>query len=266
MVLTLKIPLEQLIGKLLKGEVTALSEKRLYLYVENLTNGDKGKLRQVLKDIDDMVAKWKDGYFISVYEERVIAFNRSKLAITPQELDDIYHEENYLLKSGKIALSVDYLYESIAKYGFINEHHQDAVESACFYHDMEFLRKEWECLVLAPIMSLRDIVCSMLGMVCDTPKSESQASSRPLKRIEDYPEIFDLGTCCELTGYAKDTIYKWTRTKEIPCHRSGTNGRKLKFKRDEIVEWLTARKQETKDEFIKRKESELASRYIYNNL
>ena len=80
MVFTLKIPLEQLIGKLLKGEVTALSEKRLYLYVENLTNGDKGKLRQALKDIDDMVAKWKDGYFISVYEERVIAFNRSKLA------------------------------------------------------------------------------------------------------------------------------------------------------------------------------------------
>ena len=32
MVLTLKIPLEQLLGKLLKGEVTALSEKRLYLY------------------------------------------------------------------------------------------------------------------------------------------------------------------------------------------------------------------------------------------
>lgn len=141
MVLTLKIPLEQLIGKLLKGEVTALSEKRLYLYVENLTNGDKGKLRQVLKDIDDMVAKWKDGHFISVYEERVIAFNRSKLAITPQELDDIYHEENYLLKSGKIALSVDYLYESIAKYGFINEHHQDAVESACFIMTWSFAER-----------------------------------------------------------------------------------------------------------------------------
>lgn len=115
MVLTLKIPLEQLIGKLLKGEVTALSEKRLYLYVENLTNGDKGKLRQVLKDIDDMVANWKDSYFISVYEERVAAFNRSKLQITPQELDDIFHEENYLLKSGKIALSVDYLYKVITK-------------------------------------------------------------------------------------------------------------------------------------------------------
>lgn len=171
-----------------------------------------------------------------------------------------------MLKSGKIALSVDYLYESIAKYGFINEHHQDAVESACFYHDIEFLRKEWEYLVLAPIMSLRDVVCNMLGVACDIPKSESQTSSRPLKRIEDYPEIFGLGICCELTGYAKHTIYKWTRTKEIPCHRSGANGRKLVFKRDEIVEWLTARKQETKDEFIKRKESELASRYIYNNL
>ena len=53
----------------------------------------------------------------------------------------------------------------------------------------------------------------------------------------------------------KDTIYKRTRTREIPCHRSGTNGRKLVFKRDEIVAWMTARKQETKDEFIKRMES-----------
>ena len=261
MILTLKTPLEKLIDKLLKGEVTALSEKRFYLYVENLTNGDKGKLRQALKDIDDMVANWKDSYFISVYEERVAAFNRNRLQITPQELDDIYHEENYLLKSGKIALSVDYLYESIAKYGFINEHHQDAVESACFYHDIEFLRKEWEYLVLAPIMSLRDIVCSMLGMVCDPPKSESQTSSRPLKRIEDYPEIFGLSICCELTGYAKHTIYKWTRTKEIPCHRSGTNGRKLVFKRDEIVEWLTARKQETNEEFVERMENQLAASF-----
>ena len=82
MILTLKTPLGKLIDKLLKGEVTALSEKRFYLYVENLTNGDKGKLRQVLKDIDDMVANWKDSYFISVYEERVAAFNRSKLQTT----------------------------------------------------------------------------------------------------------------------------------------------------------------------------------------
>ena len=42
MILTLKTPLGKLIDKLLKGEVTALSEKRFYLYVENLTNGDKG--------------------------------------------------------------------------------------------------------------------------------------------------------------------------------------------------------------------------------
>lgn len=57
MILTLKTPLGKLIDKLLKGEVTALSEKRFYLYVENLTNGDKGKLRQVLKDIDDMTGR-----------------------------------------------------------------------------------------------------------------------------------------------------------------------------------------------------------------
>ena len=72
--------------------------------------------------------------------------------------------------------------------------------------------------------------------------------------------MFDITLYCELTNYAKDTIYKWTRTREIPCHRSGTNGRKLVFKRDEIVTWMTARKQETKDEFIKRMESQLAAR------
>ncbi len=251
--------LSSLIGELLKGEVCSLSEKSFYLYVERLTNGYKDKLRQALKEIDDMVAEWKERYFVSVYEERLVAFKQGKLKITYWELDEICNEENCLLKSGKVALSVDYLYESIAKYGFINGYHQDAVESACFYHDMEFLRKEWEYMVLAPISLLRNIICSMLGAVLAASNSELRTSNKPLKRIEDYPEFFGIDICSEFTGYAKDTIYKWTCTEEIPCHRSGTNGRKLVFKRDEIVEWLTARKQETKDEFIKRKDAELAS-------
>ena len=99
------------------------------------------------------------------------------------------------------------------------------------------------------------IIVSMLGTVPTTPETEPQNAKREPKRIEDYPEVFDITLYCELTNYAKDTIYKWTRTREIPCHRSGTNGRKLVFKRDEIVAWMTARKQETKDEFIKRMES-----------
>ena len=113
---------------------------------------------------------------------------------------------------------------------------------------------------MAQIRSLRAVIASMLGTVPTTPETEPQNAKREPKRIEDYPEVFDITLCCELTNYAKDTIYKWTRTREIPCHRSGTNGRKLVFKRDEIVAWMTARKQETKEEFIKRMESQLAAR------
>lgn len=92
--------------------------------------------------------------------------------------------------------------------------------------------------------------CFHAGNSTNDTRNRTTERQREPKRIEDYPEVFDITLCCELTNYAKDTIYKWTRTREIPCHRSGTNGRKLVFKRDEIVAWMTARKQETKDEFI----------------
>ena len=170
-------------------------------------------------------------------------------------MEDVYNEETYLQKEGKTGLVADFLYDSIAQYGFINEHHRDAIESAWLFHDMEFLQQQWEYYALAQIRSLRAVIVSMLGTVPTTPETEPQNAKREPKRIEDYPEVFDITLYCELTNYAKDTIYKWTRTREIPCHRSGTNGRKLVFKRDEIVAWMTARKQETKDEFIKRMES-----------
>lgn len=102
--------------------------------------------------------------------------------------------------------------------------------------------------------------CFHAGNSTNDTRNRTTERQKRAKRIEDYPEVFDITLCCELTNYAKDTIYKWTRTREIPCHRSGTNGRKLVFKRDEIVAWMTARKQETKDEFIKRMESQLAAR------
>lgn len=105
-----------------------------------------------------------------------------------------------------------------------------------------------------------DSYCFHAGNSTNDTRNRTTERQKRAKRIEDYPEVFDITLCCELTNYAKDTIYKWTRTREIPCHRSGTNGRKLVFKRDEIVAWMTARKQETKDEFIKRMESQLAAR------
>lgn len=267
MYLTTNMPLGGLIDKSLRGEACTAHKEWLRAYVKGLTKGNKAKLQQVLNEVDEAINQWRDSYFISTYEEKIAAVRQGKVNIDNRELEEVYNEEACLQKEGKTGLVADFLYEAIAKYGFINEHHRDAIESAWLFHDMEFLRMQWEYYALAQIRSLREVICSMLGVVPTTVENVQQTTNRPPKRIEDYPEVFGIELCCELTNYAKDTIYKWTRTREIPCHRSGTNGRKLVFKRDEIVEWLTARKQETKEEFIKRMETELAAKAstLYNN-
>ena len=235
------MPLGDLINKSLRGEAT-VRESWLVVYVKRLTDGDKGKLRQALKVVDAAIIMWKSKYFISLYE-----------------LDDIYNEEAYLQKEGKIILAKDFLYGAIAKYGFINEHHRDSVESAWLYNDMEFLRNEWEYYVLAQIRSLREIICTMLGTVPSEGKGEKQKNNRPLKRMEDYPEVFGIDICSELIGQSKHTIYKLTSHKEIPCYRA-ESGRILRFRRDEIIAWMIAKRQETKQEFIESMELGFAAR------
>lgn len=80
-------------------------------------------------------------------------------------------------------------------------------------------------------------------------EKRKQKTNRPLKRIEDYPEMFGIDVCSELIGQSKHTIYKLTSHKEIPCYRA-ESGRILRFKRDEIITWMMAKRQETKQEFI----------------
>ena len=177
------------------------------------------------------------------------------------EVDELYFEEESWRKEGKRLLTAEILYVAISSKGFINDYHRDAMEEAFSNNDVRFLKMNWEDMVLAQIRSLRETICSMLGSVPTAVKNEQQKNNRPLKRIEDYPEVFGVDLCCELTGYAKHTIYKLTCANEIPCCRSGSNGRKLKFRRDEIKEWLTARKQETNEDFVKRMENQLAARF-----
>ena len=98
----------------------------------------KTKLKQALNEVDEAINQWRDGFFISTYDEKLSAVRQGKLNMGSQELEDIYNEETYLQKEGKTGLVADFLYNSIAQYGFINEHHRDAIESAWLFHDMEF--------------------------------------------------------------------------------------------------------------------------------
>ena len=159
MSMAINMPLGGLIDKSLKGEAHFAHEEWLRTYVKRLTNGNKTKLKQALNEVDEAINQWRDGFFISTYDEKLSAIRQGKLNMNSQELEDIYNEETYLQKGGKIGLVADFLYNSIAQYGFINEHHRDAIESAWLFHDMEFLQQQWEiipkCLILHFVVSLR---------------------------------------------------------------------------------------------------------------
>ena len=143
-----------MIDKSPKGEARFAHEEWLRTYVKRLTKGNKTKLKQALNEVDEAINQWWNGFFISTYDEKLSAVRQGKLNMDSQELEDIYNEETYLQKEGKTGLVADFLYDSIAQYGFINEHHRDAIESAWLFHDMEFLQQQWEYYALAQICLL----------------------------------------------------------------------------------------------------------------
>lgn len=250
----LDTPLADAVNKLFKREVKSFDIAHQLRYIQYLCCGNVDKLRQALDEIDKAVEDWKGRYFMSEYKRKW------ETDMDKEESDDIFFAERQYRESGKTELTADFLYNEIERYGFIDEQHCRAVETAWHFGDLEFLRTQWEDSVLEQIRSLRGIITDILVTAPEPPRDRVQMTNRPLKKIEDYPEIFNLEICCELTGYSKNTIYKLTSKNEIPCSRAGKNGRLLKFKRDEIVEWMLAQRQETKDEFIKRMGEELASR------
>ena len=182
MSMAINMPLGGLIDKSLKGEARFAHEEWLRTYVKRLTNGNKTKLKQALNEVDEAINQWRDGFFISTYDEKLSAVRQGKLNMGSQELEDIYNEETYLQKEGKTGLVADFLYNSIAQYGFINEHHRDAIESAWLFHDMEFLQQQWEYYALAQIRSLRAVIVSMLGTVPTTP-TEHQKRAKTDRRL-----------------------------------------------------------------------------------
>lgn len=74
--------------------------------------------------------------------------------------------------------------------------------------------------------------------------------------------MFDVNVCSRLTNYSKSTLYKMTSTDAIPCHRAKGNRRKLTFVLTEILDWMTANRQETASEYIDRMDRQIKSRGV----
>lgn len=242
-------PWSDLVAKLLRGEADELNEKDLHSYVENLTQGDKKELQQALKDIEKVM---DEEYVFSVYEETCSKYRRGIIKQQSlRDLDDLYFEEKALTKEGKTILSINFLYHAIIRGADICEAHQEVIENAYEEKDINYLYAQWQELIAEPqIKRLQEVIHEILGNISERTNKKPQTAHRPQKQVKDYPEAFGIDICCEITGYKKNTIYKLTAKNEIPYFRSGCNGRKLVFRREELLEWMTARRQESTEEFI----------------
>lgn len=259
------MPLGNLINKLLRGEADEWCETDFRFYLESLTHGDKTKLEQVLKTVDEAIINWKSLFFISRYEDKIKEWKEGKCGMG--EVDELYFEEELWRKEGKRLLTAQTLYAAISSKGFINDYHRDAMEKALDDNDIRFLKMDWENMMLAQIRVFRDVVVSSLGVASSKPVNDKGNTGIVLKKLEDYPEEFGIKLCSEFTGYAIQTLYKLTSKGEIPCYRRKGEGRAVFFYRDEIREWKMARRQGTNEEYVEEMNEMLAARtaHFYNN-
>ena len=79
--------------------------------------------------------------------------------------------------------------------------------------------------------------------------TECLLAAGKLPNAEPVPELMDTSEVAKLTGYSKQTIYQLTSTRQIPFHRPAHGGRKIVFKRSEILEWMQACGIETLDSY-----------------
>ena len=72
--------------------------------------------------------------------------------------------------------------------------------------------------------------------------------------VKEEEDIIDFDEALKLTGYAKPTLYAKTGKGEIPHFKKG---RKLFFKRSELVQWIEEGRRKTKQDL-----DELAKSYL----
>lgn len=78
-----------------------------------------------------------------------------------------------------------------------------------------------------------------------------------IEKPQPEKPIFGIEECSRITGYSKSAIYQRTSKGLIPCFlRDG----KLLFRRDEIMDWLTEFRVNTKSEFSQDLDNKLTKR------
>ncbi len=78
-----------------------------------------------------------------------------------------------------------------------------------------------------------------------------------VKSNESKKEVLTLEEACVYTGLSKSKMYKHTHQREIPHYKP--QGKKIYFKREELISWLLSNKVKTMQEI-----EDDADRYLLN--
>lgn len=75
-----------------------------------------------------------------------------------------------------------------------------------------------------------------------------------IQEPKEVKQILNINEVSELSGFSKNTLYKFTSLNQIPFFKRGS---KVLFKRSEIEDWLLSSKQLTTEESSDKLDSDL---------
>ena len=102
-----------------------------------------------------------------------------------------------------------------------------------------------------------EIIIEKLNRIESLVLSKSKIESNHDTNLEQVNEIINTDEAARFLSVAKQTLYGMTSRREIPHFKKG---KKLYFKRAELVEWITKHPVKTKDEIDR-----MATEYILRN-
>lgn len=239
----------------LNGKAMKLDEEDMQICLEELKNASKEERKEILKELNMVIDEWRSSFALSLVDYS--AGNCTMVA----EYDELYYTDEDNRKNGMKIMGRDELLEAIEHIGYLNGYHEDAINMAWYAYDMDFLYKQWEDLKLEQIREFKEELERKYTPMSPSSFNRQNGTNKEYRQTATHPLVFGIEVCSTITGYSTSTLYKLTSKNAIPCHRAGSNGRKLFFKLDEILDWLTAREQETIDDYINKMDKSLNSKY-----
>ena len=242
----------------LYGKTGQLSENEMRDWQKVIANESGKEKRAILHVLNEAIVKWHCSFVLSAVE------SHAGEALTAEEYEELRFADEYKRKKGYAVLGRDELLDEIEGFGYINDLQRDDIETAWRLGDIGYMKEQMLDLASIPIKAFSDVIVnSMAKPSTPAPARTTPHSPKPTETDPyDYPEVFDVNVCSRLTNYSKSTLYKMTSTDTIPCHRAKGNRRKLTFVLTEVLDWMTANRQETASEYIDRMDRQIKSRGV----